>query len=75
VAALDPAQFTELMPILRRTFSQFDPGERRKLGEKAKRGTATAHPAASPTTQDHPFDDARAAGALPVIAQLLGIGH
>jgi hypothetical protein len=75
VAALDAGQFVELMPILRRTFSQFDPGERRKLGEKAKRGTTTDPAAAGPAAGDYNFNDARAATALPVIAQLLGIGH
>ena len=38
LAEIDKAAFTEQLPILRRTFSKFDIGERRKLGEKAKMG-------------------------------------
>ncbi len=35
---LEKEQFVELLPILRRTFSKYEPAERRQLGEKAKRG-------------------------------------
>jgi hypothetical protein len=38
VSTLQEPQFTELLPILRRTFSKFNPVERRQLGEKAKSG-------------------------------------
>ncbi len=39
VAALPYDSFRVLMPILRRTFAQYEPAERRKLGEKAKLGS------------------------------------
>ena len=35
--------FTELLPVLRRTFSEFTQVERRKIGEKAKGMTTGAH--------------------------------
>ena len=34
--SLDNKQFMDLLPILRRTFSQYSPAERRRLGQKAK---------------------------------------
>jgi len=35
---LDNEQFVELLPYLRRAFSKFEFGERRQIGEKAKKG-------------------------------------
>jgi hypothetical protein len=73
VAELNREQFVELMPILRRTFSPFDPGERRKLGEKARRGQAAPATAGQPDAADANFNAERAAKALPVVMQLLGL--
>ena len=73
VAELETDQFRELMPILRRTFSGFDPGERRKLGEKAKRGPLADYPSNSRTIDPVNFNHGRAQKALPVVRQLLGI--
>ncbi len=73
VAELDPAHFVELMPILRRTFSGFDPGERRKLGEKARRGQAAPATSGPSGAADYDFDSERAVKSLPVVMQLLGI--
>ncbi len=39
VATLPYDTFRTLIPILRRTFAQYEPAERRKLGEKAKLGS------------------------------------
>jgi hypothetical protein len=73
VAELDSTQFLELMPILRRTFSQFAPGERRKLGEKARQEQPdTQSPDVLPAA-DRNFNPERAVKALPVVRQLLGI--
>ncbi|MFT9789000.1 DUF5682 family protein [Streptomyces rhizosphaericola] len=36
--------FTDVLPLLRRTFSAFEPGVRRTLGELARRGPAPEHP-------------------------------
>jgi Family of unknown function (DUF5682) len=38
VTQLGEETFEELLPLLRRTFSNFSPSERRKLGEKVKQG-------------------------------------
>lgn len=62
--------FMELLPVLRRTFAEFTPAERRKLGEKAK-GTVTG--TTSPGTQSEDIDEERALRVIPVIQRLLGI--
>jgi len=72
LAALHPDAFTQLLPLLRRTFGSFEAPVRRNLGEKAKRGAS-----ATPTTASRPgstadFDAERAATVLPLLAQLLG---
>lgn len=77
-----PAEaFTDVLPLLRRTFSAYEPGVRRTLGELVRRGPATApatgtaapYEAAAPgfaTT----LDAARADAVLPVLRLLLGPG-
>ena len=72
VATLDKDMFTQLLPLLRRTFSEFTQPERKKLGEKAKAGDST------PQGRIHyqkeiTFDEERAAQGIPVVVQLLGI--
>lgn len=71
VADLDPEVFTEQLPVLRRTFAEFEAADRRKLGEKAKQVPALPRPSVSPTTDE--FDFERAEASLPVMAALLGI--
>jgi Family of unknown function (DUF5682) len=39
VEQLDEEVFTQVLPLLRRTFSNFSKPERRKLGEKVKSGS------------------------------------
>jgi len=71
VRQLDEDNFTQVLPLLRRTFANFTSPERRKLGEKAKQDT-TAGPV---TLQiETGFDAERAKKGLPVVMQLLGIG-
>ncbi|MEU5113163.1 DUF5682 family protein [Streptomyces longwoodensis] len=72
-----PAEaFTDVLPLLRRTFSAYEPGVRRTLGELVRRGpgeragvtgigAGIAGFAAEP-------DTARAAAVLPVVRLLLG---
>ena len=69
VSSLDGEAFTEVLPLLRRTFSTFESPERRQMGERAKRGAGDATPIA---TADTGFNHARAAKVLPLIAKLLG---
>lgn len=72
VCAQEQETFMELLPILRRTFSEFTSAERRKLGEKARHaGTATARSLAG--TEDLNLDREEAARVIPVIRQLLGL--
>ena len=60
--------FQEVLPLLRRTFSQFPAPERRALGEKARSGEARAA-----SSLDGNVDPARAALVLPLVRQLLGL--
>lgn len=69
VAQLDETTFTQVLPLLRRTFANFTPSERRKLGEKVKQGGTTA---VAIQTTDNNFDAGRATKGLPVIMTLLG---
>ncbi|MGV9791225.1 DUF5682 family protein [Streptomyces sp. NPDC003435] len=69
--------FTDVLPLLRRTFSAYEPGVRRTLGELVRRGPgggagATAHPVTSPGFAPEP-DAGRADAVLPVLRLLLGL--
>ncbi|MCX5603906.1 DUF5682 family protein [Streptomyces phaeochromogenes] len=70
--------FTDVLPLLRRTFSAYEPGVRRTLGELVRRGPgtrggATATAAASGIPGFAPdLDAARADAVLPVLRLLLG---
>ncbi|MBT2367817.1 hypothetical protein J7E88_21515 [Streptomyces sp. ISL-10] len=69
--------FTDVLPLLRRTFSAYEPGVRRTLGELVRRGpAATAGPAPEEAALPgfgHGLDEARADAVLPVLRLLLGI--
>jgi hypothetical protein len=56
--------FVRVLPLLRRTFSQFPRGERRVLGERLK--SKTTGTAAAVATSD--FDEAAARALVPVLA-------
>ncbi|MFK4691704.1 DUF5682 family protein [Streptomyces pristinaespiralis] len=69
--------FTDVLPLLRRTFSAYEPGVRRTLGELVRRGEGTA---ATRTRTDAGvpgfgpgLDTARADAVIPVLGLLLGI--
>ncbi|MET8563603.1 DUF5682 family protein [Streptomyces flaveolus] len=70
--------FTDVLPLLRRTFAAYEPGVRRTLGELVRRGPggrpagATAQGAAIPGFDDEPDTD-RADAVLPVLRLLLGL--
>ncbi|MFD6025360.1 DUF5682 family protein [Streptomyces griseoluteus] len=68
--------FTDVLPLLRRTFSAYEPGVRRTLGELVRRGPgagagAVGHPATSSGFAPEP-DAGRADAVLPVLRLLLG---
>ncbi|MFE2988409.1 DUF5682 family protein [Streptomyces sp. NPDC059262] len=71
--------FTDVLPLLRRTFSAYESGVRRTLGELVRRGPAGAGPTAAVGTAPPGFapglDGARADAVLPVLRLLLGTDH
>ncbi|MFI1534276.1 DUF5682 family protein [Streptomyces anandii] len=75
-----PAEaFTDVLPLLRRTFSAYEPGVRRSLGELVRRGPRQGGgpagvPAAGPPGFGADLDRERADSVLPVLRLLLGLG-
>ena len=65
---LDENNFIQVLPLLRRTFAGFSASERRKLGEKVKRGDSGV----KISQVGHDIAEERAGKGLPVIMQLLG---
>ncbi|MEQ9356984.1 DUF5682 family protein [Coleofasciculus chthonoplastes] len=61
--------FTEILPLLRRTFASFSTAERRQIGERVKRGTSVE----TPGIGEEELDSDRANAVLPIVAQLLGL--
>ena len=70
VCSQEKETFMELLPILKRTFSEFSPAERRKLGEKAKAGGAGIQTATASATS---HNEEEAVRVIPLIHRLLGI--
>ncbi|MEN8653804.1 DUF5682 family protein [Streptomyces sp. 21So2-11] len=75
LAGVPDQAFTDVLPLLRRTFSAYEPGVRRTLGELVRRGPTAAGPAR--TEAGAPgfgpgIDERRAEAVLPVLALLLG---
>lgn len=68
LAGLAAEHFMEALPLLRRTFSTFQLGERRQMGERARRGAAHALPAMAG------INAGRAARVVPVLMQIFGEG-
>ncbi|MGW4598881.1 DUF5682 family protein [Streptomyces sp. NPDC004457] len=70
--------FTDVLPLLRRTFAAYEPGVRRTLGELVRRGPAgrpggtTAQGTGLPGFAAEP-DTGRADAVLPVLRLLLGL--
>ena len=67
VKQLDESVFNQVLPLLRRTFSNFSTAERRRLGEKVKTGGV-----ALIIKTEAGFDSERAKKGIPVVMQLLG---
>ncbi|WP_327401834.1 DUF5682 family protein [Streptomyces sp. NBC_01288] len=73
-----PAEaFTDVLPLLRRTFSSYEPGVRRTLGELVRRGpgkqVGTAATAAGIPGFGTELDAGRADAVVPVLRLLLGL--
>lgn len=75
VCSQDKETFMELLPVLRRTFSEFTSAERRKLGEKARRtdSTGTSSAVGASVTENECLNREEAKKVIPVIRQLLGL--
>ncbi|MGW3914117.1 DUF5682 family protein [Streptomyces sp. NPDC005070] len=71
--------FTDVLPLLRRTFSAYETGVRRTLGDLVRRGPAPrAHAAATGSGSGIPgfapdLDTGRADAVLPLLSLLLGL--
>ncbi len=77
LAQLGETQFVQILPLVRRSFSEFSTHERQSLGEKARQaqsGTAPPGAGAGAMAAAEPWDEPRAALALAVLDELLGLG-
>lgn len=67
--------FTDVLPLLRRTFSAYEPGVRRTLGELVRRGPGTAGPARADAAAPGfgaGLDEERADAVEPLLRLILG---
>ncbi|WP_326699397.1 DUF5682 family protein [Streptomyces sp. NBC_01754] len=78
LTAVPGETFTAVLPLLRRTFSTYEPGARRALGELVRRGPSPGgdHRAACATAAGFGagLDRERADAVVPVVRLLLGPG-
>jgi Family of unknown function (DUF5682) len=68
VVSLPVETFTQLLPLVRRTFATFPAPERRQMGERVAQGASVRVAVASGD-----FDVTRAEAVLPLVKQLLGL--
>ncbi|MEV5238897.1 DUF5682 family protein [Streptomyces cinnamoneus] len=78
LTAVPPDAFTSVLPLLRRTFSAFETGVRRALGEQVKRGPAREDAGRAAEEKGIPgfgaaLDEERAEAVLPTMRLLLGM--
>lgn len=83
LCGVSPDTFTDVLPLLRRTFSAYESGVRRTLGELVRRGPAAGEAAAGAGTVPGGgatapgfgpvLDGPRADAVLPVLRLLLGL--
>jgi hypothetical protein len=64
--------FDDLLPLLRRTFSEFTGAERRMIGQRVTPLDGTGAPARQ-AASDVQVDEERAARVVPLLRQILGI--
>lgn len=77
LGSVPAGSFTDVLPLLRRTFSAYEPGVRRSLGELVRRGPGSAAGGGAPAGEALPgfgpeLDAERAAAVVPVLRLLLG---
>ena len=77
LTGVSPEAFTDVLPLLRRTFSSYEPGVRRTLGELVRRGpgkqVGTTATAAGILGFGAELDAGRADAVVPVLRLLLGL--
>ena len=68
-------RFTELLPLLRRTFTAFEAGERRQLGDKARMqvGQNSGSRTMTMTGTTGTINEEAAQTAMQTVARLLGL--
>jgi hypothetical protein len=69
---LDHETFMERLPLLRRAFAQFQPAERREMGNKVKSLDGRQRAASSTADVEVELDHRRAALVLPVLSAIHG---
>ncbi len=72
VASLRPDDFLEVLPLLRRTFGEFDASERAGIGQAVRRLRTGPASESGPEAGLAGTDAARAAGAVRTVAAILG---
>lgn len=72
LVSLPDGQFTTVLPMLRRTFTEFSAPERRQLAERARRA-GNAGSVGAPAVQPSEQDENRAALPLPFLRKILGL--
>jgi Family of unknown function (DUF5682) len=73
LAGLSAQAFASVLPALRRTFGEFEPPERRAIGEKAARLDGSGRPPMRAASPDDDLDAGRAAIAVRAVAAILGV--
>jgi hypothetical protein len=68
VESVNPETFIGILPLLRRTFADFTPPEKRKIGEKVRSGKSSRV-----AIVDNTINISRARKGIPVVMELLGI--
>jgi hypothetical protein len=69
VRSVSEEHFIQVLPLLRRTFAQFPPGERRQIGERLRTGLQDS----ARTPVEAEFDDEAARSVLPVLRLIWNI--
>ena len=72
LSQLDADTFLQLLPLLRRTFSSFQFGERQQMFAKVKQGESSQVTRINVDTAH--FDKDKAEACLPLVSRLLGLG-
>lgn len=69
LSGLSDDHFVRIVPLVRRTFAEFEAADRRDLGERVKR----PHAAAPVAIEQPAWDETRARRALPMLRELFGV--